>query len=330
MFKIACSELKVPNFYREIVKNNQENPKKSFICAAHKGETVKFYCEKHKEFLCCVCLFDHLEHKESLKLYSQQQIEKDLAVCEENLAKFHEKLAVLLTKLREISKKTQYSSIEISEIYSQIESFLQKSPHFPMNFSGNSEKIPLNIEKSIEKAVLSFAESCIIPSNSDRLFLQSLFKTSKITTTLLFRGSIHGFSSRSFHEKCNNKGPNLVIISSEGHYFGGYNSTGWSDNSEFSKAEHSFLFSLDRKTSHKLVRSAEKAVKNSKFHGPIFGAGHDLLISSNCNKNEESYSNFGYTYESRFPYDTEESYAYFAGKCMFKVQDYEVFSVILG
>lgn len=332
VFKIPFSELKVPSFYREIVKNSQENSKKSFICETHKEETVKFYCEKHKQFLCCVCLFEHLEHKDALKLYSQQQIEKDLAVCEETLAKFHEKLAGLLAKLREISHKTQYSSAEISGIYSQIESFLQKSLVFPINFAGDCDKIPSfpgNPDKNIEKPPF-LSQSRLVSSTSDRDFLAGLFKSSKITTNLLFRGSIHGFSARSFHENCDEKGANLVVIASECHYFGGYNSAGWSANAGFSKAEHSFLFSLDRKSSHKLVKSAEKAVKNSKFHGPMFGAGHDLVIASNCNRNEESYSNFGYTYESPFPYDSAESYAYFAGKCMFKVQDYEVFSVVFN
>ena len=45
---------------------------------------------------------------------------------------------------------------------------------------------------------------------------------------LLYRASEHGYTSESFHECCDNKGPTLVIIkSSEGWIFGGYTTRSW-------------------------------------------------------------------------------------------------------
>ena len=49
---------------------------------------------------------------------------------------------------------------------------------------------------------------------------------------LLYRSSEHGYSAKSFHQYCDNKGPTLVVIkSSEGWIFGGYTTQSWSGNS---------------------------------------------------------------------------------------------------
>ena len=55
--------------------------------------------------------------------------------------------------------------------------------------------------------------------------------------------------------------------------------------------------------------------------GPIFGAGADLLISSGCNSNMESYSNLPHSYDG------------YSASCMslfgdynFSVVDYEVYT----
>ena len=46
---------------------------------------------------------------------------------------------------------------------------------------------------------------------------------------LLYRASEHGYTAKSFHEYCDDKGPTLIIIkSSEGWIFGGYTTQSWS------------------------------------------------------------------------------------------------------
>lgn len=55
--------------------------------------------------------------------------------------------------------------------------------------------------------------------------------------------------------------------------------------------------------------------------GPTFGAGADLLISSNCNSNVESYSNLPHTYDG-----DGASPSILMGDYNFTVMDYEVFT----
>lgn len=57
--------------------------------------------------------------------------------------------------------------------------------------------------------------------------------------------------------------------------------------------------------------------------GPIFGAGADLLISSNCNTNMDSYSNLPHTYDG-----DGASSSVLMGDYNFAVADYEVFTPI--
>lgn len=59
--------------------------------------------------------------------------------------------------------------------------------------------------------------------------------------------------------------------------------------------------------------------------GPIFGAGADLLISSNCNSNMDSYSNLPHTYDGE-----GASSSILMGDYNFAVADYEVFAPMNG
>ena len=46
---------------------------------------------------------------------------------------------------------------------------------------------------------------------------------------LLYRASEHGYTSESFHNYCNDKGPTLIVIKSSGGWiFGGYTTESWS------------------------------------------------------------------------------------------------------
>ena len=45
---------------------------------------------------------------------------------------------------------------------------------------------------------------------------------------LIYRASEHGYSAKSFHECCDDKGPTLVVIKSNGGWiFGGYTTKSW-------------------------------------------------------------------------------------------------------
>lgn len=122
---------------------------------------------------------------------------------------------------------------------------------------------------------------------------------------LLYRGSRDGFGASTFHKRCDHQGKTLTIVkNSSGHIFGGFATIPWRNPStyEFKQAPGSFLFTLTNmhgtQPTKIILKSekAENAVCHNNSHGPAFGGGHDLRISSECNTNQDSYANFPFAY----------------------------------
>ena len=57
---------------------------------------------------------------------------------------------------------------------------------------------------------------------NEKLYLLKLFDY-KIVTTLLYRGSKHGWKSKDFHSRCDGKGPTISLFKlKNGDCIGGY------------------------------------------------------------------------------------------------------------
>ena len=53
---------------------------------------------------------------------------------------------------------------------------------------------------------------------------------------LIYRASEHGYTAKSFHNYCDDKGPTLIIIKSSGGWiFGGYTTQSWSGDCIYNK-----------------------------------------------------------------------------------------------
>lgn len=88
---------------------------------------------------------------------------------------------------------------------------------------------------------------------------------------LLFRASENNFSCSKFHELCDGKGPTITIVRSNfKKLFGGYASRSWSSVGGISLAPGSFLFSLDKQTTHSIYRNEHGAIGKFKDSGPKF------------------------------------------------------------
>lgn len=58
-------------------------------------------------------------------------------------------------------------------------------------------------------------------------------------------------------------------------------------------------------------------------YGPVFGAGNDILISSNASMNSNSYTHFGQSYT--LPSGVQEQNTILAGTTRFSPDDWEAF-----
>ncbi|CAG8588719.1 11567_t:CDS:2 [Ambispora gerdemannii] len=149
---------------------------------------------------------------------------------------------------------------------------------------------------------------------------------------LLVRGTIHGFTPRTFHERCDNQGPSIVVlrVRDTRQIIGGYNPIGWRGlrRNHWQYTCDSFLFSFGSKCGSigdvasdvrlsRVLPGCEAIYDDPKF-GPCFGKTDlDMRIKfdegENCSARKQCYKHniFG---------DVNGS-----GK--FSVDEYEVFQI---
>ena len=93
----------------------------------------------------------------------------------------------------------------------------------------------------------------------------------------------------------------------------------------------SFLFSLKNKDNVPPFKAPGKshqyAILSCPSYGPIFGAGHDLLISNDSHTNQHSHTDFGDTYQPPpgYVYGTPQTKSLLAGSYQFTPTEIEVF-----
>ena len=81
----------------------------------------------------------------------------------------------------------------------------------------------------IEK--LQFLENSRCASNNEEnAFLLTLLGNKRFVTTLLLRGSVHGWKFKDFHSRCDGKRPTISLfkVRDSGDCIGGYTNISWS------------------------------------------------------------------------------------------------------
>ena len=150
---------------------------------------------------------------------------------------------------------------------------------------------------------------------------------------LIYRGTRDGMNSNSFHNKCDNKGPTIILYKNDkDHIFGAYASIPWTNSGEWKSATGSYLFTLTNMHNTaptKLPHSGKESAYSVYHHfenGPSFGSGRDISIAGDFTLGD-SYANFPYTYVdnigrgfSTFSRDLKSN--------RFKLKEIEVFKMI--
>ncbi|XP_073947700.1 serine-enriched protein isoform X2 [Choristoneura fumiferana] len=187
-------------------------------------------------------------------------------------------------------------------------------------------------------AVNMFAGSSILQADKSayQAVINNWVGRGKQSWRLVFRASSHGFAASAFHKHCDNIAPVLLLVLlPRGEVLGGFSEAGWSGGGAggYVPAERAFLFSLPAPqpsphSPHSPPPPPQKYPLLKKalalcYHpdcGPIFGAGADLLLSSNCNCNSDSYSNL-HSYGA-----AAAAAGSLAPDYNFTVRDYELFT----
>ena len=178
-------------------------------------------------------------------------------------------------------------------------------------------------------------ESFILRGEANRkLFAEKLVEWCKTKDLdLLYRGSRDGFAASDFHRMCDNKGKTLVLVKdTNGYVSGGFATVPWTCSDRGSRAPGTFIFTLTNMyrtgPTRFLLKKGEdgRAVQHYARHGPLFGAGCDYGITSNCNEKSSCIANFPNSFVDTTGYGKN----IFSGKTIsrhFQVKEIEVFSV---
>ncbi|XP_066138937.1 serine-enriched protein isoform X3 [Euwallacea fornicatus] len=174
-----------------------------------------------------------------------------------------------------------------------------------------------------------FSGSLIIGQDKSHYqrILNAWYGHPKQTWRLTYRASSHGYLACAFHRHCDGIAP---LYGARGEICGGFTDSAWArppGKSRYIAADRAFLYTLCNHqdlppTQFHLIKKPF-AICYHPESGPIFGAGADLLISSNCNSNMDSYSNLPHTYDG-----DGASCSILMGDYNFAVADYEVYTPI--
>jgi hypothetical protein len=153
--------------------------------------------------------------------------------------------------------------------------------------------------------------------------------------TLLYRGSLHGYKASDFHSKCDDISKTLTLIkaAASGNIFGGYTEATWDGNNQYKSDKSAFIFSLVNLENKPIKvnisnRHEHNAIYTCSAYGPLFGAGHDIVISDNSNTSNDSCSNFGRNYvHQNYTFRSEKAKQFLAGSLNFNVEEIEVFQL---
>ena len=268
---------------------------------------------------------ENFEMNEFMKQLNEQNIElkRKIKELEENKAKKEIEIKTNRKNKKNIIKKKIFIFLLIIYFYiqiiilSKINQIIEKNKFQTENFQNTLKNIKQQIEEINDN---SFYSSILLNKEEKNLISNWINQNTKIKYKLLFRASDDGDSIETFHKKCDNIGPTLILIKSKkGKRFGGYNPLNWDSTYMYKHHPSTFLFSLDNKKKYKLK---EDNVQYSSVGGKsyfAFGIGHDLYISDHCTSNSNSYSN-PYSFMINDFYElTDEKY--------FSISDYEVYSV---
>lgn len=159
-------------------------------------------------------------------------------------------------------------------------------------------------------------------------------KYENILFKLIYRATRDGDSSKMFHEKCDNIGPNITVVKTgNGYRFGGYTRNNWEHLKEDIKKDpeigsskediNAFCFSLDLNKIYKNCKYNEGVIFCCNNYGPTFCRNFFSI-------NDNMFSKGGYCLKKDYSYfeGQDIDYEITGGKRVFKVVEVEVLEIL--
>ena len=154
---------------------------------------------------------------------------------------------------------------------------------------------------------------------------------------LIYRGSRDGTTSNIFHNKCDNKGPTIILFKNEkGNIFGGYCPISWKSEGGWQSVPEAFIFTL---TNIYNIEPTKFNRGNDQYGiyfgsdlGPWFGNSSNIGFRTDYSKNNNCYSYFGHSGYLSYQDSLGKGKSIFTGdlnnnNANYKINEIEVFSL---
>jgi hypothetical protein len=163
---------------------------------------------------------ENFEMNEFMKQLNEQNIElkRKIKELEENKAKKEIEIKPNRKNKKNIIKKKIFIFLLIIYFYiqiiilSKINQIIEKNKFQTENFQNTLKNIKQQIEEINDN---SFYSSILLNKEEKNLISNWINQNTKIKYKLLFRASDDGDSIETFHKKCDNIGPTLILIKSK-------------------------------------------------------------------------------------------------------------------
>ena len=242
--------------------------------------------------------------------------------------KFEIKEKELNERKKQKNKKEKMNTIylENEELKKKVEELKLENEEIKKILEETQKKIEEKGIKQIQRIKNLFKDSAIVKNDEKKMINDWIdpYNEKNITSELLFRTSVDGDNSNTFHNKCNNKGPTIAFIkTTSGRRIGGFTMISWTSASSYKKDPDSFIFSLDTCQKFVQYKNFDNAIYDNSSYGPTFG-NHDIYIANGCKSNNNSYCNSNVSYGFYYSYNLINP----GNQCTnFQVTDYEVYLI---
>ena len=216
---------------------------------------------------------------------------------------------------------------ENEELKKKIEELQLEKEKMKNKLEETQKNLEENTKKQTERIKNLFKDSAIIKLDEKKMVNDWIdpYGEKNITSELLFRTSVDGDSSTTFHNKCNGKGPTITFVKiTNGRRIGGFTMIPWASTGGYRADKDAFIFSLDTYQKFVQFKNFENAIYDNGSYGPTFGNGFDLAIYNGCKGNSSSYCNSNYSYGFYNSYNLINPGNQ---STSFQVADYEVYLI---
>ncbi len=149
------------------------------------------------------------------------------------------------------------------------------------------------------------------------------FSNKKLSLNLLYRATRDG-EIETFHQNCDNKNDELVIIKTKkGIIFGGYTEIGFKNTGDYIKDENAFVFSYSKQKIYDNMKD-KNAIYCSSYKGPCFSGRNYFVININAFKSQGNTCPASNSYYKGITSDYELN----NGECYFDINEIEVFQIV--